>query len=134
MTFIFISCTEKEKGEEKKSPKAALLEWLDTNYEEMLQRSPIQRTMQGRKDHYNKVDDMSEEAQDELLLWQEASVYKLKENFDYEALSEDDKISNNLWVYQYDEMKEGKEHRNMGYVFHQMGCVHTFFTSFVINF
>ncbi len=69
MTFIFVSCAEKEKEAEKKDQSAELLEWLDTNYEEMLQRSPTQLTMQGRKDHYDKVDDMSEEAQDELLEW-----------------------------------------------------------------
>ncbi len=134
MTFIFVSCAEKKKEEEKKDQSAELLEWLDSNYEEMLQRSPIQLTMQGRKDHYDKVDDLSEEAQDELLEWYGATVSDLKDTFDYEALSDDEKISYDLWVYQYEEMMAGKEFRNMGYVFHQMGGVHTFFPSFMINF
>ncbi len=133
ISFIFISCAEK-KTEEDKDQSAALLEWLDSNYEEILQRSPVQLTMQGRKDHYDKVDDLSEEAEDEMLEWYENSVAELKENFDYEALSDEDKISYDLWVYQYDQMNEGREYRNLGYVFHQMGGVHTFFPSFMINF
>lgn len=133
MTFLLISCSEKN-NEENKDQSTALLEWLDAKYEERLQRSPMQLTTQGRKDQYDKIDDMSEEAQDELLEWYEASVAELRENFDYEALSDDEKISYDLWVYQYNMMKEGKEYSNMGYVFHQMGGMHTSFPSFMINF
>lgn len=134
VTFIFISCEEKKSDEEKNDQSAELSEWFDTRYEDMLQRSPMQLTMQGKKDHYAKLDDLSEEAEDDLLEWYEASVTELKENFDYDALSDEDKISYDLWVYQYEQAMQGKEFRNMGYIFHQMGGVHTFFPSFMINF
>ncbi len=135
VALFLISCAEKETEKEETADQgAALLEWLDTKYEEMLQRSPIQLTMQGRKDRYGDVDDLSEEAQDELLEWYGETVSELKENFDYDNLSQDEQISYDLWIYQYEEMKEGIDYRNMGYVFHQMGGVHTFFPSFMINF
>ena len=40
---------------------ARLNEWLDARYEEELGFSPIERTLQGRKDDYDKLDDVSED-------------------------------------------------------------------------
>ncbi|MEX2350059.1 MAG: DUF885 domain-containing protein, partial [Flavobacteriaceae bacterium] len=134
IAFLMISCGEEKKEEQKEDQSAALNEWFDTKYEEVLQKSPLQLTMLGRKDKYDQLDDMSLEAEQEMREWYEASVAELEEKFDYEALEMDDKISYDLWVYQYDMMKEGEAFKNMNYVFHQMNGIHTQLPSFMINF
>src|SRR5690554_1622221 len=120
--------------EEKANDGVPLNEWFDIKYEEKLQRSPVDLTILGRKDHYDKLDDFSEEAQDELLEWYEASVAELTEKFDYDGLTQDEQISHDLWMYQYNEMKEGVPFRNMDYIFHQMEGIHILFPHFMINF
>lgn len=51
--------------------------------------SPLQLTVQGRKDHYSEIDDLSEEAEDNKRWWMEASVGEMKEKFPVEQLSAD---------------------------------------------
>ena len=60
-----------------------LNEWFDKKYEEQLKFSPIQLTFQGRKDLYDQVDDMSEQAQRDQVAWQKASVEEMEKTFDY---------------------------------------------------
>lgn len=133
LAFLSLSCGEEKKAEPQ-DQSAALNEWFNTKYEEKLQKSPIQLTVLGRKDHYNQWDDMSLKAKEENLQWYAASVKELKETFNYEILSADDKISVNLWEYQYNQLKEGEAFSNMDYVFHQMMGAHSQLPSFLINF
>ena len=128
ISVLMIGC------EEKANDGIPLKEWFDIKYEEKLQRSPVDLTLLGRKDHYDKLDDFSEEAQDELLDWYEASVAELTEKFDYDELTQDEQISYDLWMHQYNEMKEGIPFRNMNYIFHQMEGIHILFPHFMINF
>src|SRR5690606_28225268 len=102
--------------------------------EEILQTSPLQLTYQGRKDHYGEIDDMSEAAEDKQLAWYEASVNELKEKFNYDELSPEEKASYDLWVYQYEQMKEAKKFRKLDYVFDQMRGMHTQLPNILINF
>ncbi len=134
IAFLMVSCGEEKKEEKQEDQSEALNEWFDTKYEEVLQKSPLQLTMLGRKDRYDQLDDMSLEAEEEMKEWYEASVEELKETFNYDALDIDDQISYDLWIYQYDMMKEGEEFQNMDYVFHQMNGIHTQLPSFMINF
>src|SRR5690606_36899867 len=101
VTFAFLlsSCSE-GTAPESSGPQQALNQWFDIKYEELLQTSPLQLTYQGRKDHYGKIDDLSEAAEDEQLAWYEASVNELKAQYNYDELSLDEKASYDLWVYQ----------------------------------
>ena len=96
--------------------------------------SPLQLTTQGRKDHYGKIDDMSEAAEDKRLAWMEASVKEMKEKFAFDQLSPDAKVSYELWEYQYEMEKGDVEFRRMNYVFNQMGGIHTQLPNMLINF
>lgn len=133
VSFLFLSCGE-EKKEQKEDQSEALNAWFDTKHEEGLQKSPMQLTMLGRKDQNDKLDDLSEAAEDNILQWYEASVAELKDSFDFAGLDADEQISYDLWIYQYDQMKEGVAHRKLNYVFHQMNGIHGFLPSFMINF
>ncbi|NJB71520.1 uncharacterized protein (DUF885 family) [Saonia flava] len=135
--FLFIlllisSCKESPKQEVNQTE--ALNQWFDDKYEEVLQMSPLHLTALGRKDQYDKIDDLSKEAEDEQLAWYSESTNELKEKFDYNSLDEADQTSYDLWVYQYETLKEGVAYRDTDYVFDQMRGMHTRLPSYLINF
>ncbi|HSF56232.1 MAG TPA: DUF885 family protein, partial [Algoriphagus sp.] len=128
---IFLACSEPEP---KSIPDTEINAWFDTEYEELLQMSPLQMTTQGRKDRYGEMDDMSEAAEDKRLAWMEASVKEMKVKFPYDQLSPDSKVSYDLWEYQYEMEKGDVKFRRMSYIFNQMGGVHTMLPNMLINF
>lgn len=132
LILVFSAC--KKEAETTADQSDELNAWFEEKYEELLMMSPLQMTVKGRKDRYDEIDDLSVEAEDRMLEWYEASVNELKSNFKYEALNDDAKISYDLWIYQYEQMKDGLQFRDMGYVFHQMMGLHTQLPSFLINF
>ena len=135
-TLIFLcvtSCKEAPK-EEVVNQTEALNKWFDDKYEELLQMSPIGLTIQGRKDHYDKIDDLSKEAEGKQLAWYTEVTNELKETFDYESLNDQDKTSYDLWLYQYEELKEGIAYRDLNYVFDQMRGLHAQLPTLLINF
>ena len=135
-TLIFLcvtSCKEVPK-EEVVNQTEALNKWFDDKYEELLQMSPIGLTIQGRKDHYDKIDDLSKEAEDKQLAWYTEVTNELQETFDYDSLNDQDKTSYDLWLYQYEELKEGIAYRDMDYAFDQMRGLHAQLPTLLINF
>ena len=116
------------------SESERLNQWFDAKYEEQLQQSPLQMTFLGRKDKYDQVDDTSVEAEDKQLAWLGASVEELKSNFDYAKLEPEAKTSYDVWVYQYEQAKEGVAFRNNGYIFTQMQGIHAMLPQIMINF
>ena len=76
---------------------ARLNAWLDARYEEKLAFSPIEQTMLGRKTSYDKIDEMSESAQDAEFAWQRQTVEELQRSFDYTQLTPDGKLSYDVW-------------------------------------
>ncbi|CDF79375.1 conserved hypothetical protein (DUF885) [Formosa agariphila KMM 3901] len=130
--LVFASCKEEPKA--VVSQKAELNAWFDVKYEELLQMSPMHLTSLGRKDLNDKIDDMSKEAEDRKLAWYAESAKTLKETFDYDNLDEADQASYDLWMYQYEMLKEGMTYRDMEYVFEQMRGAHTYFPNFLINY
>ncbi|TVZ15655.1 DUF885 domain-containing protein [Maribacter sp. MAR_2009_72] len=126
------SCKEEEKPIIDQT--AELNQWFDDKYEERLQMSPLALTAQGRKDQYDKIDDLSKAAEENELAWMAASTKELHEKFDYDILSDADRTSYDLWTYQYEIMKEGETYSHMDYVFDQMRGMHTRLPSYLINF
>ncbi len=129
---LFFQCSP--GVEEKEDLSSELNEWLDVQYEAWLQQSPLQLTAQGRKDLYDQIDDMSEEAADEKLAWLEGSVTKMQEKFSKDQLNPEAQVSFDLWQYQYEVAKEEAEFRQYPYIFHQMGGVHTGLPNTLINY
>jgi len=133
--FLLVSsCKEAPKEDVVGNQTEALNKWFDDKYEEELQMSPIGLTIQGRKDQYDKIDDVSKEAEDKHLAWYTEATNELKETFDYETLNDQDQTSYDLWVFQYEELKEGIEYRDMDYVFDQMRGLHAQLPTLLINF
>jgi uncharacterized protein (DUF885 family) len=113
---------------------ARLTAWLDARYEEELAFSPMEKTLQGRKDDYDKLDDVSEAAQDTQLEWRRGTVDELKSTFDYRLLTPEAQISYDLWVYQLERTEAARPFRRRSYVFTQRGGAHTQVPQFLINF
>ena len=113
---------------------ARLNAWFDSQYEELLQLSPLQMTMQGRKDRYDELDDVSPEADARRLAWLKTSAETMESTFDRDALDDETKLSWDLWKRQYESARDGEAFLVDGYVFDQMNGMHSFLPTFLINF
>ena len=111
-----------------------LNQWFEKKYEEQLQFSPIQLTFQGRKDQYGKIDDLSEKATLDQVAWQKASVEEMEKTFDYAKLSDEAKLSYDLWKLQYENARDGIPFLGDGYAFDQMNGAQSFLPTLLINF
>ena len=111
-----------------------LNEWFEAQYESELLNSPMTLTSLGRKDRYGEIDDMSESADAAALERRRKSLEEMKAKFDRDALSDDAKLSYDLWEYQYNLAAEGAEFRRSNYVFNQMNGVHTYLPTFMLSF
>lgn len=108
--------------------------WFATKYEEQLRFSPIALTFLGRKELYDRLDDMSEEAQDAQLAWHRASVEEMEASFDRDALDDEARLSYDLWKQQYEQAAAASRFRRNVYVFNQMQGAQSFLPTFLINF
>ena len=111
-----------------------LNQWFEVKYEQQLQFSPLQLTFQGRKDLYDQLDDLSEQAQLDQIAWQKASVEEMEKTFDYAKLSDEGKFSYDLWKLQYENAREGVPFMVDGYAFDQMNGAQSFFPTVMISF
>ena len=121
-------------AEEIESETARLNEWFDARYEDSLDFSPMQRTFLGDKTDYDKIDDLSEEAQDAQLEWQRGTVEDLKANFDRAKLTPEAKMSYDIWLYQAERAASASKFRRNQYVFTQMQGPQAFLAQFLIAF
>lgn len=119
---------------DQKSETDKLNEWFEVKYEEELMRSPLGLTFIGRKERYGEIDDLSVEAQDEQLALKRASVEEMENSFDYDKLSDDAKLSYDLWKYQFEQMERAAQFRGNKYIFEQMQGTHAFFPTLLMNF
>jgi uncharacterized protein (DUF885 family) len=120
-------------GDRVASETARLNAWFDARYEEQLKFSPIQQTMLGRKSDYDKIDEISEGAQDERFAWRRQTVDDLRSGFDYALLAPDAKLSYDLWIYSFERAAAARPFRRRTYLFTQMDGQHTALPQFLIN-
>lgn len=139
------ACSEAPAPEQTTSPATAvevpqltesekLNAWFEEKYEEQLQFSPLGMTRLGRKDAYDQIDDMSEQAEDKQFAWQSATVEELKTNFDYTQLDYDTKISYDLWMYQFEQSKSLRSFTRRSYVLTQMMGMQSMLPTLIINY
>jgi uncharacterized protein (DUF885 family) len=124
----------KEPAVAELSESAKLNVWFDKKYEAQLMSSPLALTFQGRKERYAEIDDMSEAAQLEQLRRKGESVKEMKALFSFSELTDEAKLSYDLWEHQYESMLAGKPFMRSGYVFHQMNGTHSFFPTLMMNY
>lgn len=118
----------------KASEADRLNQWFEVQYEKELNMSPIGLTMQGRKERYDEIDDFSDKAYADQVAWKAKSVEEMKATFNYDALSDDAKLSWDLWEFQNEQTQASYAMRRMNYIFEQMNGTHSFLPTFLISF
>ncbi len=108
-------------------------QWFDEKFEEELAFSPIRQTALGRKTDYDKIDDLSLEAQQKQIQWWQATTAEMKANFDYDELSDEAKLSWDMWQFRKDQAEAAAEFNGQEYILHQMNGTHTALPSFLIS-
>ncbi|MCG8415071.1 MAG: DUF885 domain-containing protein, partial [Pseudomonadales bacterium] len=108
--------------------------WFEEKNEERLQFSPIELTTLGRKEQYDRIDEMSMESVQEQLDWQAATVEELQANFDYDILDFEAKTSYDLWVYLYEQARDNYAFAQQEYIFEQMGGMHDSLPVILMNY
>ena len=120
--------------EATQSESERLSAWFEDRYEEQLQFSPVQLTLIGRKDRYDEIDDLSEEAEDRQLEWRRKTVETMEREFDYDALTSDAQISYDIWKYQYEDALANQAFRGNQYQFTQFFGPQAFIPQFLSSF
>lgn len=110
-----------------------LNQWLDKQYGEELQRSPTTLTIMGHKDLYDRIDDYSRQAQEDYRHWISTTGVELENQFDYEALTVEGKISYDFWMYRIGEVESGFAFRDHDYVMTTWSEAHTIPVTFLVN-
>lgn len=123
-----------EIGTQQASETERLNAWFEEKYEAELMESPLGLTMQGRQERYGELDDFSEEAYARQVSDKLKTVDEMKATFSYEALTDDAKLSWDLWEYQAQQEKARFDFRNKNFIFHQMSGMHSFLPTFLISF
>ncbi|MBA6412451.1 DUF885 domain-containing protein [Parahaliea sp. F7430] len=116
------------------SESERLKQWLDARYEEELKFSPMTLTKLGRKQQYADIDDFSEAAWQTQLQWQLATLDSLREDFDYQALDADARVSYDYWIYRAERAQAQHQWLSHHYVFDQVTGLHTAFPQFMISY
>jgi len=121
-------------AEDVAAETARINEWFEAQFESELAFSPIQQTFLGRDTDQGKVDDFSAAAQDAAMERSRASVAEMKANFDYDKLTPEAKTSYDIWIFQAAQSEAADAFRTNGYVFEQMGAIHSFPPQLLIAF
>jgi uncharacterized protein (DUF885 family) len=111
---------------------AKLNEWFEDKFEQELMLSPTFLTSLGRSERQDEIDDYSEQAYEARIALKRANLAELQSAFDYTKLSDDAKLSYDLWVYMSEKALAEYEFRDNSYVFEQMNAVHSFFPQLLI--
>jgi uncharacterized protein (DUF885 family) len=141
VTSMLIACQNPDSAAEQASATASpdaetarLNAWLDERFEEQLQFSPMNLTVLGRKDHYDAIDDISEQAARDQAAWGMSTVEEMKAEFNRDSLTTVGRESFDLWEFQAEKAAEDLQFMRQGYLFGELGGWEDWFPTFLINF
>lgn len=107
--------------------------WFEEQFEQNVARSAMWQTYLGRTTNYGELDDASPEYREEGYRLRQAQIEQMREQFDFEALDEDARLSWRLAEYNAENERTGWEFRDHGYVFTQRSGAHAGLPAFMIN-
>ena len=136
-----VACSEPTASESEEAVSAAsqqtetqlLNTWLDEQYAEQLETRPMTKTSLGDKTDYGQLDDFSLAAEQRDLEWLRESVATMLSEFDYAQLTDDGKLSYDMWKFSLERAEAGVPYRQHGYIFGR-GGPHAYLPNFLINF
>jgi len=106
--------------------------FLDKEFAEGLKFSPQTATTLGRKEGYDKLNDLSEAAELKALEWRRGSVARMKQGFQRDKLSGEGKISFDMWSQELDRAELAYRFRRYDFPFGGGGA-HSGLPSFLIS-
>ncbi len=107
--------------------------WLDAQYEEQLDFSPQTRTVLGEKTDNDKLNDYSLEGANQQLEWLRQSVASMRSGFVYDNLTEEGKLSWDMWEFGLAQAESSVPFQYHNYIFGR-GGPHAGLPSFMISF
>jgi len=109
-----------------------LTAYLDAEFEEELAMDPLELTGLGRKEQYDRLTDHSDAAAAKKLAWRRQSVAEMKRRFDPAKLSDDARVSFDMWALELERAETAHRWRDHSYIFDR-GGYHTRLPNFMIN-
>jgi len=110
-----------------------LNDFFEKTYMDRLNMFPEWQGYEGIKDRNDEWNDDSEEMRDKDFEMQLTSLQYMKDNFDYDELEEQAKVSYRLYEEEVNEAKESRQFRYHNFPVNQMFGEHTDIPSFLIN-
>lgn len=111
---------------------ARLNAWFEEKYEQQVMRSPLALTSLGRTERQAEIDDFSDAAYAQDINIEKANLQALKSNFNYAMLTEQAKLSYDLWVYMSEQAIAEYAFKDNRYIFEQMNAMHSYFPQILI--
>lgn len=108
-----------------------LTEWLNNEYAQQLDFSPMTKTRLGDKSANGELDDVSEPAMIRQLEWYQDSVDRLREDFDYAELDDEAQRSYDLWAYHLRQAEVSFKYRRHQFIFGRYGPQSSLPNSFI---
>jgi uncharacterized protein (DUF885 family) len=130
VSVLLLSCSEQgsesvsavsNAGPTVAEQSARFIGWLDEQYTQELNFSPLTKTRLGDKSDYALLDDVSEAAEERQLQWRRDSVASMHESFAREQLDRQGQISWDLWEYYLADEERNAQFRRHGYIFGRNG-------------
>ncbi|GJM13254.1 MAG: hypothetical protein DHS20C12_16570 [Pseudohongiella sp.] len=97
------------------------IQWLDAEYAEELEFSPLTKTRQGDKSSHGELDDVSESALNARLQWRRDSVAQMHDDFDRDQLDKQGKLSWDLWEFILEDAERSEPFRRHQFIFGRRG-------------
>ncbi len=107
--------------------------WFDAKFEEELTFSPIRQTSLGMKTDYEKLDDYSVAGMKAEADWWQQSLAEMQATFDYDALSDEAKLSWDMFAFRADQHVRALQFVDQDYILHQQNGTHTALPSFLLT-
>ena len=114
--------------------KLTLNQWLDQEYEQELQRSPLTLTIYGRKDKYDQVDARTVQASLAEIDTLVDSVERMEKHYDYKTLSPQEQMSYDFWKFRAESETAQRPFQYHAYTFNQFRAPHTYPVGFLLNY
>ncbi|PCI80605.1 MAG: DUF885 domain-containing protein [SAR86 cluster bacterium] len=134
---VLVSCSDNNVSSSSSQPSEAnslasveqltaneslrFMEWLDEEYAEEVDFSPLLKTRQGDKSAHGELDDVSEVALDARLEWRRTSVAEMRSSFDRDQLDKQGQLSWDLWQYALIDAERSEPFRRHRYIFGRNG-------------
>ena len=107
--------------------------WLDKEFDDYLDFSPMAKTRQGSKSDYSMLDDVSDAQREKVLSWRRRSVDHMRATFNRDQLDDQGKLSWDLWAFLLTRAEASLPYQRHRYVFGRRGP-HTSLPNSLINY